>query len=127
MARVEGLHIQRATKVIEQLLDATIAGKANWERAERKDTYVYKGESGSVQVVGPMDPLFPSIVEQYTVKFFDHRNAQIFSATLNAVDATHNLDNSYLYQRLRRLWTAVATSGDPAIQVMDSIINELRD
>lgn len=127
MSRVEGVHIQRATKVVEQLLDATLAGKADWERAERKDTFVYKGDSGSVQIVGPMDPLFPSIVEQYTVKFFDQRNAPIFTATLNAVDATHSLDQSYLYQRLRRLWTAVSQSGDPAIQVMDSMINELRD
>ena len=127
MSKVEGLHIQRATKVVEQLLEATLAGKALWERGDRKDTFVYKGSSGTIHVVGPADPLFPSIVEQYTVKFYDHRNTQIFGATLSAVDATHNLENSHLYQRLRRLWTAVSSTGDPAIQFMDSIINELLD
>lgn len=127
MARVEGLHIQRATKVVEQLLDATSAGKAKWEPGDRRDSYVYKGESGAVHVVGPVDPLFPSIVEQYTIRMFDARNQQVFAATLNAVDATHSLDNSHLYQRLRRLWTAVAQSGDPTIQAMDGIIADLRD
>jgi len=124
---VEELHIQRATKVAEQLIDATLEGRAKWEPGDRRDVFVFKGENGQIHVTGPMEPGFHSIAEQYTIRMYDGRNQIIFAATLSALDATHSLDNSYLYQRLRRLWSAVAQSGDPTIQVMDSIINELRD
>lgn len=127
MPGVEELHIQRATKVVEQLIDATLEGRAKWEPGDRRDVFVFKGESGQIHVTGPMEPGFHSIAEQYTIRMHDGRNQLIFQSTLSALDATHSLDNSYLYQRLRRLWSAVAQSGDPTIQVMDSIINELRD